>query len=224
MKKLIVLSFCLWTSIVHAQNPLEKEIKTQVSAVTVFTEGAQETRKKNVDLPQGTTILKFTELSPFIDAKSIQIKATGSVMVLSVNHQLNHLQQMEKSKELEALDNKLTVLDENIKLENTLLSIIAEELAFLQTNRNIGGKNQEVSVSNLKSAADYYHEQLTRLKLKEIEGNKTLEKLSGERNNIQRQISSISGKKEFPKGEILVKVDAKTAIKADFEQIGRAHV
>jgi hypothetical protein len=60
-----LLSFCMHAGIVNAQNISEKEVKTQVGEVTVFTEGAQVTRKKIVDLQQGATIIKFSELSPF---------------------------------------------------------------------------------------------------------------------------------------------------------------
>lgn len=87
MRKLATIFFCLFTGSCFAQEFPEKEIKTDITEVTVFIEGAQVTRKKRIDLQQGKTILKFVTLSPFIDAKSIQVKAFGDLIVLSVNHQ-----------------------------------------------------------------------------------------------------------------------------------------
>lgn len=120
---------------------MEKEVKTDVNEVTVFLNGAQIVRKKSVDLLKGKTILKFVNLSPFIDSKSIQIKAERDLTVLAVNHQQNYLNEMEKPAELVDLEEQLDDLEEKIKTETSYLSIIQEEIAFMQVNREIGGKN-----------------------------------------------------------------------------------
>ena len=147
MKKLFFLILCLILSKTYSQEISEKKIITEVNEVTVFIKDAQITRKKSVDLKQGVTILKFINLSPFIDAKSIQVKANGNVTVLSVNHQQNYIDKLDKRKELLDLELKLQEIESKMKLEKTYLDILKEELAFLQENRNIGGKNQELSVT-----------------------------------------------------------------------------
>ena len=68
MKKLFFLILCLILSKTYAQEISEKKIITEVNEVTVFIKDAQITRKKSVELKQGATILKFINLSPFIDA------------------------------------------------------------------------------------------------------------------------------------------------------------
>lgn len=217
MRKLAIIIFCLITGSCFAQEFQEKEIKTDINEVTVFIEGAQVTRKKSIDLLHGKTILKFVTLSPFIDAKSVQVKAFGDLIVLSVNHQQNFVNKLEKPKELVDLETKLRSIDEKINLENTFLSIVNEQLSFLQQNRDIGGKNQEISVTNLKETMTFYSTQLSALKLKEIEHNKNIEDLSKQRSNIENQIKTLSTKKEYPNGEVLVKVDAKRAGTFNFE-------
>ncbi|MCL6217355.1 mucoidy inhibitor MuiA family protein [Zunongwangia pacifica] len=192
-----------------AQNNNEKEITTNVNDVTVFLEGAQVSRKKNVTVDHGISILKFTNLSPFIDAKSVQVKAEGNITVLSVNHQQNFLNELQKSSELESFENKMSEINRKLETENTYLSIIREQIAFLQENRDIGGKNQQVNVSNLQQAAEFYGKKLTELKLSEVERVRTIEKLVEEKTKIENQINTISSKKEYPNGEILVKIDAK---------------
>ncbi len=215
--KLLVAVLLLFNSIVHSQELTEKKVETNVSDVTVFLDGAQITRKKQIDIPKGTSILKFTKLSPFIDAKSVQVKADGKITILSVNHQLNFLDSLKKSDEIKALEEELNLLFEKIKNEEMYLSIIMEELQFLNDNRDIGGKSQEVSVSNWKEASDFYHNKLTSLKLDEIKRRKTVEDLRKEQIKIRNQMNTISNKKEFASGEILVKVDAKSPVKAAFE-------
>ncbi|NNE03515.1 MAG: mucoidy inhibitor MuiA family protein, partial [Eudoraea sp.] len=201
---------------VVAQEPKEKEVKTIVNDVTVFIEGAQVIRKKAVDLSTGTTILKFVDLSPFIKAKSLQVKADGDVTVISVNQQQNYLDKLEKSAELISLESQLEAVQQNIKTERTYLGIIAEEISFLQANKVVGG-NQTLNAATLKSTSDYYSAKLTSLKLKELERNMTLQDLIAQERDIRKQINTITGKKEYANGEVLVKIETKRAIRTNLE-------
>ncbi|SFS48485.1 mucoidy inhibitor MuiA family protein [Lutibacter maritimus] len=217
MKKLLILIICLIFSNIYSQEINEKKVITVVNEVTVFIKDAQITRKKTVDLSQGITTLKFINLSPFIDAKSIQVKANENVTVLSVNHQQNYIDKLEKQQELLDLESKLQEIESKMNIEKTYLDILKEELAFLQGNRNIGGKNQELSVTNLKEASIFYSSKLTALKLKEIERNKTLSELNKSKIDLNLQIKTLTSKRDFPNGEILVKIDSKNNTKANFE-------
>jgi hypothetical protein len=217
MRTTTILLLSLAFSNVFSQEIPEKEIKTEVNEVTVFLEGAQVLRKSNVALKEGKSIIKFVNLSPFIDAKSVQVKAEGEVMVLSVNHQQNFLDKTEKSEVLSDLEMKLEEVEDAIKIENTHIRIIGEELAFLQENRDIGGKNEQVSVANLQQASEFYSNKLTSLKMKENERQKTLKDLFTQKNSIENQIRTSTSKNEYPAGEILVKVDAKQVGNFSFE-------
>ena len=201
---------------VVAQEPKEKEIKTVVNDVTVFIEGAQITRKKAVDLSTGITILKFVDLSPFIKSKSLQVKADGNVTVISVNQQQNYLDKLEKSEELVSLESKLEAIRLKLQTERTYLGIIAEEISFLQANKVVGG-NQTLNAATLKSTADYYSAKLTSLKLKEMERNHTLKDLIAQERDIRNQINTITGRKEYANGEVLVKIETKRATRINLE-------
>ena len=90
MKAIVILLLCIpIVNNLFSQEIMEKEVKSEVNEVTVFLEGAQVISRKAVDLTKGQTVVKFVGLSPFIDAKSIQVKAEGELTVLSVNHQQN---------------------------------------------------------------------------------------------------------------------------------------
>ncbi len=217
MKAITILFLSLIFSSLFSQEILEKEIKSDVNEVTVFLAGAQVVRKKTVELTKGKTIIKFVNLSPFLDAKSVQVKAEGDLTVLSVNHQQNYLDKLEKSAELTDLEKQLETIEDKIKLENTYLSVITEELSFLKENRDIGGKNEQVSVTNLQQTSDFYSNKLTNLKMKEIERNKSLKTYYEQMNDLQNQIQTLTSKKEYPTGEILVKVDAKLTNKYSLE-------
>ncbi|MEA4867616.1 hypothetical protein SDC9_43885 [bioreactor metagenome] len=217
MKAITILLLSLICSNLLGQEIVDKEIKTEVNEVTVFIDKAQVTRQKTVELNSGITILKFINLSPFIDAKSVQVKASGDVTVLAVNHQQNFIDKLEKSEEVKKIEEKLDDVNGQLKLEETYLSILKDELTFLNDNRIIGGKNNELNISTLKEASEFYSTKLTALKLKEIEKNKTLENLRKQKNELKNQLNTLTSKKEFASGEILVKVQSKIKTHPSFE-------
>ena len=221
MKKLFIFLACTQAFGLFAQQNPEKAINSEVEQVTVFFANAQITRQKSLSVEPGKTSLKFQNLSPYINPKSVQVKVDGAVTVLSVNHQLNYLDDLEKSGELSELEKKYKSVEGKMKIEQAHLSVIDEEIIFLQENRKIGGKNQELSVTNLKEASAFYSARLTSLKLERIERQNSITTLMEELGKIRMQINQLSSAKEFPSGEILISIDskAKENIKLDLSYL-----
>ena len=108
MKKLLILIVgLLVVQLSFAQN--EIEVKSKVTSATVFLNSAQVTRSKKVELNKGVQFLKFVNLSPFIDKKSIQIKA-ADVEIQAVNFQKNYLEKSKASQEQKKLENNIRFL------------------------------------------------------------------------------------------------------------------
>lgn len=218
MKRCKFLLLALLSIALFAQDKNEMVLKTDISEVTVFINGAQILRKKSVDLQPGKSTIKFSGLSPYIDAKSVQVKVNSAeVMVLSVNHQLNYTDSLKLSGEMQKLQSRLDIINDKIKLENTNLDIINEELTFLHDNRNIGGTAQGINLINLKETATYYHDRVSALKLKEIDVKKSIENLNNEKLAIERQETLLGNVKPTAVGEVILKVDSKSALKCDIE-------
>jgi hypothetical protein len=207
---LFIVLTCLSLQFMAQELP-EKIINSEVSEVTVFVEGAQIVRKKSIELPQGESILKFIDLSPFVDSQSIQVKTGGQLMILGVNHQQNYIKKSEKSEELKRLETLQREVKDKLDIENALLTVVKEDIMFLQTNKNIGGKDQTLTVTDLQQTSDFYSKRLSSLKLQELDRIKTLSKLNEQINDINNQIQTITSIKEFATGEVLVKVNAKNA-------------
>ncbi|MFS4417488.1 mucoidy inhibitor MuiA family protein [Maribacter sp. 2307ULW6-5] len=216
MKKIIIILFSLSISSLFSQEINEKVVNTDISEVTVFIKGAQIVRTKEIELGKGKTTLKFVNLSPFINSKSLQVKVSGDVTVLAVNHQQNFIDKLEKRPALEELESQLDGVRDALNLEKVHLEILKEELAFLQENRNIGGKNQELSVTNLKEASNFYSSKLTSLKLQEIDRNKSLVDLREKEFDINNQIKTMTGEGQYANGEIIVEVESEGFSKSNF--------
>ena len=122
----------------NAQVNREISVKTTVSDVTVFLKGAQVTRKTQVNFPAGNSTVRFENLSPYIDAKSVQVKVDGEVMVLSVNHSFNYNDTVKLNEEVTGFLKQIDDLDEKIRTEQINLAVVVENINFLQSNKAIG--------------------------------------------------------------------------------------
>ena len=219
MKKITLLITALISLTLTAQEvpTAPKEVKTTVEAVTVFNNGAQITRKKTVLLPKGVTQLRFTDLSPYISAESITVKATAGVTILSVNHKINFLDEAKAAPELEQLKKDIEAAVRERETELTHLEVIKENIDLLQKNKDLSGKNNPVQLGNLQQVADYYNRHLTELKLEENKRNETLDALEKRLRNLQNQKTTLEGKTNTERGEISIKVSADAAKNVPFE-------
>lgn len=217
MKSILSLIFCLMFIHLISQEKKETIIETEVKEATVFINGAQVVRKKTIELNPGKSILRFVNLSPYLDSKSVQVKANEEVMILSVNHRFNYTDSVSRSNELSALFKKLNSLEDNIRTQNKNLEVIAEEFIFFKDNRIIGGKNQEVSLNNLKETSNFYIDKVAANKTRELEVKKKIEEYDKEKTAIEKQIRQISTLKPTPTSELIVLVDAKVTTKFELE-------
>ena len=73
-KRKMMIAICLMAAVMT--KAIEKQTAS-INKITVFTNGAQVERSKSVNLMPGEQVVTFTGLSPYMDKKSLQIKAKG---------------------------------------------------------------------------------------------------------------------------------------------------
>lgn len=219
MRAAILFLSLLFVSAIPAwsQHGADRPVETSVSEATVYLEGAQLVRKKAVDLPSGETVLKFIGLSPDMDAKSIQVKAVGEVTVLAVNHQLNYLDDRARQAETTAIQKRIDDIDKQLEEVAVKQAIVQEELAFLNLNRQLTGKEQALTAAALKEAALFYQTKLSSLKTDELTHRRAAAELALQRNKLMGQLHGVSAQKDEPTAEVVVKVNAKTTGRYQFE-------
>lgn len=216
MRKLIytlILLGCGTT--LHAQEIPEKKLTTEITEATVFINGAQVVRKKQVDVQQGQSLLRFTGLSPYVEGQSVQVNAAGKITILSVNYQLNYMNELEKPESNAALQSLLTKVGNQIDVERAYLETLSEELAFLQENRKIENENENANL--LREIGAFYASRVREIKLEQLQRNKTVDSLINEQARIEKQLQETNAGQPEPTGEVWVKIEAPSAVKVDFE-------
>ncbi|MFN5911477.1 MAG: DUF4139 domain-containing protein [Bacteroidota bacterium] len=175
MKRATFIAIYLLTAFSVLAN--EKEIiKASISEVTVFAQGAQIHNKASFNVKPGVTELIIEGVSPYIDAKSIQVKASGALILMDTKYQLYYPKPEPVS--LEGLPLKIkkdiTLLEDSIRTISYELQEIQDEIDVLNATKTILTNNGAIrgqgkvndSINLLKQAIDYYASKMSEINKK----------------------------------------------------------
>ncbi len=210
------MAVCLFMMTVAAKAEGDQKIASKVQKVIVFLNGAQVTRSATVNLGAGNTDLVFTDISPQINERSIQVHANGEFTILSVKHELDYLSDQVKTKRVEDLEAAEKLIRDKINIQNGLMSIYQAEENTLMKNEFVKAENTALDVVKLKQALDFQTERLTSIKEKELAVNNQLEALNIEMQKYVAQISAINEKQNATTSNIIVSVSSKAALQTTF--------
>ena len=136
MKKstLLLLLSLVSTAFVSAQET--QKVRSKIEKVTVFINGAQVNRVASTSLKAGKTELVFANISPNIDKTSIQVKGDGAFTILSVVHQLNHLEEQKRRDEILQLEaeKRRNAAEKDVQVAH--LSVCRQEKSMLEKKRS----------------------------------------------------------------------------------------
>lgn len=175
MKRSISLMLLLF--IAQSLLATEKEtIKSTLSEVTVYTNGAQIHRKANFTVKPGITELIIEGVSPNIDPKSLQVKAFGNVVLIDSKYDTYYPKPVKV--ELNGLPlkirNDISLLKDSIDQVGFEVKEIQDEIDVLTMTKNILSNNGAVrgqgkvndSIQLLKQTLDYYQVKMNELNKK----------------------------------------------------------
>ncbi len=184
MKKLFSI-ICTVMIITQVGATDEKIVPSEIKRVTVYTQGAQIYRTSGYSIGKGVTEVIIEGVSPMIDAKSLQVKASGSVIILDSKYSIFYPKPEETP--LEGLplqvQRDIRALEDSIRTVNYEIQELQDEIDIMVATKNILANNGAIkgqgkvndSIALLKDAIDYYM-----LKMSEV--NKKLLKLNREKN------------------------------------------
>jgi uncharacterized protein (TIGR02231 family) len=212
MKNLMLISILIIARSLNLYADTEKEIKAGIRHVTVYPDRAQVSHETQVDLAAGKTILKLTELSPYIDAQSIQVKGFGDFVIMSVNQQNNYLRNLDDLPEVKSIRSQIEILQIKVEDEKAAITVLNEKQAFLVANRAILVKETTFSVEQLKSVMELYTTNMDQVTNSVLKKNRLIKDYEKQIQALQQQISDKFGKEKLPSGEIAVTVSAEKPV------------
>lgn len=195
---------------------VEKHTAT-IDRVTVFANGAQVVRSKSVQLVAGEQVVTFTGMSPFMDRKSMQLKARGRLTVLGVSHRTVHPDSMVQMIRLHQAADAVKVVQRKIQQAKDEKEVLASQLELVKTNCSVAGRTVATPLANIKELNNYYSQELLSLKKRSQDVDDELLRLNEELTKKQSTLDSISRIKLTAATEVDVKVDAQQAGRANFD-------
>ncbi len=210
---------------------IEKEpIKSTISEVTIYTSGAQVTRKASFNVKTGITELILEGVSPNIDARSLQVKAFGNVVIIDSKYGIFYPEPKEVKLEglplkirkdisllQDSIDNlqyEITELTDEINILNNSKSILANNGAI----RGVGKVNDSIQL--LKAAMDFYQVKMNEINKKLQVLNKKKKERDARMNRMNQRMTDLvnfqsSTNPDEPKGpihRIVVTVQSKETV------------
>jgi hypothetical protein len=145
----------------------EVAISSDLSKVTVFFLGAQIEHQAKKSLNKGKQELVFTKLTDYLDANTVQVKATGDLTILSVRTRKNYEDVRISTDKMNELNAQRKILE---KKENELRSefdILTLDKDLIIRNRELKGLNEGIKMTELKDAFTFMHQKLTEITVRQ---------------------------------------------------------
>jgi uncharacterized protein (TIGR02231 family) len=175
MKINFLLTFILLGCSLFANEPVN--VKSSLTGVTVYMQGAQLQHKANYTIKAGVSEVIVEGISPQISASTIQVKATGAVVILDSKYEFYYPQPATNTNTGELppkIRAAIKALEDSLRLVNFELRDINDEIEVLVAARKIIISNGAVkgqgkvndSIQLLKSTVDYYTTKVSELNKK----------------------------------------------------------
>lgn len=218
MKKIaLFIVAVLFLHTLKAQNETEQKVNAPVQLVVVYLNGAQVTRDWKGNLNAGTHRLLFSNLSPAINAQSIQANVEGNITILSVQYRVNHLRNQEKTPEIIAMEDSLEITSFKLELVKGKKRAYEEEKSMILSNKSIGGHNNGVQIAELEDGADFFRKRMMTIAEEWLNLTREERKLQNIIDNLNSHLEDFNQQKNTPSHEAVVTIKCETAMNAHMQ-------
>ena len=160
---------------------------SEITQAVVYLSGAQITRSQTFKLKSGANKISFGDLPLDMNGQSITASSDGKCVVLSVSH--NTVFAKTENKRISELYAKLEKLKDELKLEKSMFSVLAEEENLIRKNAQMPD-GRTFRSEDMKEAVLFFRERMASLCSEKFELQKKIEKLSYEISKIESQIGA----------------------------------
>ncbi len=190
---------------VYGQNvEVAQEVSAPVQSAIVYLYGAEVAHSKQVTLNAGRNKIVFVGLSPKLNAKSIQVSATGDVSILAISDAINYMANQKEGSRIKQLKDSVSTLSEAITEINNDKDAYTTEKNMLLKNDAIGGNEKGVAIAELKLAADFYRTRIKEINAELSRLNKKVIPLNESLLKVNQQLMDLNAKNNQPSAEISI--------------------
>lgn len=207
MKKLMTVLLVGLTSL-FAQ--AQTEVASTVKKVTVYLQGAQLVHESQVNLTGGKQTVVFTGLSADMLPESVILEPENkSVLIKSVTVRNNYLKEQAPNAKVAELQSNLTAVQAKLEVLRAEKQVYEREREILFKNESIGGTSNNVPVSEIEKAANFFRSRNQEISNVLIKLRKEETELIQTESSLRYQLSELNAKVNPPTSEVIVVIDSK---------------
>lgn len=211
------LLISLLMSLITKSDGTELMVKTsEIKKVTVFLNGAQLSRTCSLSVPAGNTDVVISNLSSKIEESSLQVKATGDVIIMSVKLRTNYLDKRQNTFDRKQLEAQLKAINKQEKEHKMLKAVYEGEQGVLLANQNLGSETEGFTAKQLQEIVEYHHTKLLDIRSKILELDLQLESLQEQISRLTKQLNESANVEKSPINELVVSISAKKECNTTF--------
>ena len=215
MKKHVIYFFFLIVSVSKCLALDTLRVKSKITNVTIFFNGAQITRHSELKAAKGKHMLLVDQLPQEVNPKSIQVNGVSGCRILSVKHEVINPNENKKSAEETAIEEKIEAEEMKLKEINNKQNVFDLEEKLLIDNSNISKKDDGTTVTNIKEAADFYRSRLNEIRQGKLNLSQDLKDGTKRIQDLNAQLNELTVKKRKAYSRILITLDAEKDTEAD---------
>lgn len=194
----------LTLGIIESYSQNEIRANSTISDVTVFLSGAQVQRSANVSLKAGENVVSIGGLTQYVDGNSVQVDGSQAFMIKGVKHQLNYLNEVDVSPEIQAKKDSLEELEFTLTMRNALEQVYLEEKQMVLANRSVKGTDAVLLAEDIEEVADFFRNRLKEVEYKLIDIRNEKQDIQASINRIRNYLNNHSAKHNKVNSEIMV--------------------
>jgi len=217
ISRLLIVLFLVFTSALCFGETIKADSK--IAQVIVYTDSALIMRQANLKLSEGEHQIVFSDIIPDVDENSLTVSGKGTAQVKIYGAQIKK-EFLEKppSEQVKDLQDKIRLVDDQIKSENNRKQVLREEREFLNSIKLSAGTQipkdlitKFPSVGELDNLAKFLAGSLQENQNKQEQTDVKIRDLAEQKKALEEQLRDISSGTRKMQRSIIVELEASKA-------------
>lgn len=209
---LLVLPFISFGQSVHKQN-----VPSNIDEVKLYLTAGQMNHKQPVQLKKGRNKLIFPGISAYADPQSIQFIGSGTYRLVSVSTEMDFLAAEQFNPRISVLKDSLESLQDEWQFTNDQMDAFQAEKSLMNTNRDLGGQSQNLTVQQIKEAGEYFRKRTLEINQELSKLRKKERFLTTEIQDMRAQLVELNYNENQRSNQVVVLLDLDQAATMDTE-------
>ncbi|MES2798635.1 MAG: mucoidy inhibitor MuiA family protein [Bacteroidota bacterium] len=211
MKKLSFVGIFLLPLILFGQQPNTQIVKSDIKQVKLFLTSGEMTHQQSIKVLKGRNKLIFPGISAFADPQSIQFTSGSKYKLVSVSTEMDFLAAEQFNPRIAVLKDSLEVLKDQYQANEDQIGAFNAEVDVMNANKKLGGQTQNLTVAQIKEAADFYRTRTLEINRQLSKLRKEQTKLSLGIENTRYQLVELNYNENQRSNQVIILIDVEEA-------------